>query len=190
MAADNKMLGRFNLVGLPPAPKGVPQIEVTFDIDANGIVHVSAKDKATGKEQAIRIQSSGGLTENDIQKMVKEAEMFKEKDVKRKNAIEEKNKLESLIIDTEKNLTTFKGKIPASDDELLRAEITKVRTILSEADPDPEALKAAGDSLRQLTFKTFEQVYKNAPSSESEQQSSSSSSNEQPPEAEETKKEK
>lgn len=176
MAADNKLLGRFNLVGMPPAPKGVPQIEVTFDIDANGIVHVSAKDKATGKEQAIRIQTSGGLSEADIQKMVQEAEQYKEKDSKRRNTIEEKNKLEALIHDTEKNLGTFKGKIPAADEEALKTEIQKTRELLAESEIDGDKLKEAGESLRQTTFRVFEQVYKN-----------SASANETP-EAEETEK--
>jgi len=180
MASDNKLLGRFNLVGLPPAPKGVPQIEVTFDIDGNGIVHVSAKDKATGKEQAIRIQSSGGLSEAEIQKMVKEAEQYKEKDTQRKLAIEEKNKLEALMFDTEKNLQTFKGKINGNDEKALTDEISKIRSMLTEADIPYDQLKAAGDKFRETTFKVFEQVYKNA--------DNSSSSDSTPPEAEETKK--
>jgi len=179
MANDNKLLGRFNLVGLPPAPKGVPQIEVTFDIDGNGIVHVSAKDKATGKEQAIRIQSSGGLSDAEIQKMVKEAEQYKEKDTQRKLAIEEKNKLEALMFDTEKNLTTFKGKIAANDEKSLTDEISKMRTMLADSEIPYEQLKAAGDKFRETTFKVFEQVYKNA---------DNNNTNDTPPEAEETKK--
>ena len=104
MAADNKMLGKFDLVGIPPAPRGVPQIEVTFDIDANGIVNVQAKDKGTGKEQQIRIQASGGLSEADIEKMVKDAEAHAEDDKKRKAAVEAKNHAEALVHSTEKAL--------------------------------------------------------------------------------------
>ena len=111
MAADNKMLGQFDLVGIPPAPRGVPQIEVTFDIDANGIVNVSAKDKGTGKEQQIRIQASGGLADSDIEKMVKEAEQFAEEDKKRRGAAEAKNNAESLIHSTEKQLAEHGDKV-------------------------------------------------------------------------------
>ncbi len=176
-AKDNKLLGRFNLMGLPPAPKGVPQIEVAFDIDANGIVNVSAKDKATGKEQAIRIQSSGGLNDAEIQRMVKEAETYRENDTKRKNAIEEKNKLEALIYDTEKNLETFKDKLSATDVETLKKEIQTVRELTSAAELDLEKLKQAGESLRNNTFKVFESVYRNA-----------SPGQDEPKEAEEVKK--
>ena len=111
MAADNKMLGQFDLVGIPPAPRGVPQIEVTFDIDANGIVNVSAKDKGTGKEQQIRIQASGGLSEADIQKMVKDAEAHAEEDKKRKAAVEAKNHAEALVHSTEKALAEHGSKV-------------------------------------------------------------------------------
>src|SRR6202043_3528317 len=110
MAADNKLLAQFDLVGIPPAPRGVPQIEVTFDIDANGIVNVSAKDKASGKEQSIRIQASGGLSEADIQKMVKEAEAHAEEDKKRKAAVEAKNHAEALVHATEKALAEHGAK--------------------------------------------------------------------------------
>ena len=111
MAADNKMLGQFDLVGLPPAPRGVPQVEVTFDIDANGIVNVSAKDKGTGKEQQIRIQASGGLSDNDIEKMVKDAEAHAEDDKKRKAQVEAKNHAEALIHSTEKSLAEHGSKV-------------------------------------------------------------------------------
>ena len=105
MAADNKLLGQFDLVGIPPAPRGVPQIEVTFDIDANGIVHVSAKDKATGKEQSIRIQASGGLSDAEIEKMVKDAEAHAAEDKKKRELVEAKNQAEALVHATEKQLT-------------------------------------------------------------------------------------
>ncbi|CAM6005409.1 unnamed protein product [Sphagnum balticum] len=112
MAADNKILGQFDLVGIPPSPRGVPQIEVTFDIDANGIVNVSARDKATGKEQAITIQSSGGLSEADIQKMVRDAELHSQKDQERKQAIDAKNEADTTIYSVEKSLAEHKEKLP------------------------------------------------------------------------------
>lgn len=122
MASDNKMLGQFDLVGIPPSPRGVPQIEVTFDIDANGIVHVSAKDKATSKEQSIRIQSSGGLNEDQIQQMVREAETYSEKDKTRKELIEAKNEADTAIYSTDKSLTEYKSKLPqAVVDEITKA---------------------------------------------------------------------
>ena len=115
MAADNKMLGQFDLVGIPPAPRGVPQIEVTFDIDANGIVNVSATDKATGKEQSIRIQASGGLTDADIERMVKDAESHAEDDKKRRELVETRNQAEALVHSTERMLKDFGDKVPAAD---------------------------------------------------------------------------
>src|SRR3546814_9655561 len=126
MAADNKMLGQFDLVGIPPAPRGVPQIEVTFDIDANGIVNVHAKDKGTGKEQQIRIQASGGLSDSDIEQMVKDAEQFADEDKKRRAAAEAKNNAESLIHTTERQLEEHGDKI----DDALKGEI---QTAVDEA---------------------------------------------------------
>jgi molecular chaperone DnaK len=113
MAADNKLLGQFDLVGIPPAPRGLPQIEVTFDIDANGIVNVSAKDKQSGKEQTIRIQASGGLTEADIQRMVKEAEAHAEDDKRRKELVEARNQADAAVYAVEKSLKEAEGRIPA-----------------------------------------------------------------------------
>src|SRR5690554_2746558 len=115
MAVDNKMLGQFDLVGIPPAPRGVPQIEVTFDIDANGIVNVSAKDKGTGKEHQIRIQASGGLSDSDIEAMVKEAEANAEGDRKRRAVVEAKNQAESLIHSSEKSLKDYGDKVSEED---------------------------------------------------------------------------
>src|SRR5258706_2296016 len=112
MAADNKLLAQFDLVGIPPAPRGVPQIEVTFDIDANGIVNVSAKDKASGKEQSIRIQASGGLSEADIQKMVKEGEAHADEDKRRKELVEAREQADSAVYSTEKALRESETKIP------------------------------------------------------------------------------
>ena len=125
MAADNKMLGQFDLVGIPPAPRGVPQIEVTFDIDANGIVNVSATDKATGKEQSIRIQASGGLTDADIDRMVKEAESHAEDDKKRRELVEVRNQAEALVHSTERMLKDFGDKVPAGDKALVETAASR-----------------------------------------------------------------
>jgi molecular chaperone DnaK len=132
MAADNKLLGKFNLVGIPPAPKGVPQIEVTFDIDANGIVNVSAKDKATGAEQTIKIQSSGGLSEAEIKKMVEEAEKNKVKDQERRDRIEARNRAEAIVYDIEKNLTEHKASLDENEVNALRDDLTSLREALGK----------------------------------------------------------
>jgi len=158
MADDNKTLGTFFLSGIPPAPKGVPKIEVTFDIDANGIVHVSARDKATGKESDIRIQSSGGLSEADIQRMVKEAEQYREADGKRKNLIENRNHAESIIYDTDKNLTEFKSHVSEQDTSALREQIAKLRELLNGEDGD--VIKTEADNLQRNSLKAFETAYK------------------------------
>jgi len=125
MAKDNKSLGRFTLTGIPPAPRGVPQIEVCFDIDVDGILHVTAKDKATGKEQSIKIQASGGLSKEDIEKMVKEAQMHAEEDRKNKELIEARNRLDSLIYNLEKLLNEHKDKIPQDLAQEAETEISK-----------------------------------------------------------------
>ena len=138
MAADNKMLGQFDLVGIPPAPRGVPQIEVTFDIDANGIVHVTAKDKGTGKEQQIRIQASGGLADADIEKMVKEAEQFAEEDKKRRAAAEAKNQAESLIHTTEKQLAEHGDKVDASVKSEIETALAEAKTAVESGDAGPD----------------------------------------------------
>lgn len=173
MADDNKTLGTFFLAGIPPAPKGVPKIEVTFDIDANGIVHVSARDKATGKESDIRIQSSGGLSEADIQRMVKEAEQFREADSKRKSLIENRNHAESVIYDTEKNLTEFSSHIAEQDSKALREQIAKLRELLAGEDAD--VIKTETDNLQRNSLKAFETAYK-AKSAENDSSSGSSGS--------------
>jgi len=160
LAAHNKMLGTFNLVGLPPAPKGVPQIQVTFDIDANGIVNVSAKDKATGKEQAIRIQTSGGLSKADIERMVQEAEKHKEEDMKRKEATETRNKAETLIHETEKSIEQFKDTLSSDDVNALQTEISKLREVLADENASPEQLTQATESLTQTSLKRFESAYR------------------------------
>ena len=146
MAADNKILGQFDLVGIPPAPRGIPQVEVTFDIDANGIVSVSAKDKATGKEQQIRIQASGGLSDADIDKMVKDAESHAEDDKKKKELVEAKNHADALIHSTEKSLTEAGDKVPAPDKTAIEAAIAELRSVTAGDDVErhPLAHRSAG----------------------------------------------
>ena len=160
MAADNKLLGQFDLVGIPPAPRGLPQIEVTFDIDANGIVNVSAKDKATNKEQVIRIQASGGLSDADIEKMVKDAEANAEADKKKKEVVEAKNQAESLVHATEKTLKENSDKISGSDKDAIETEIKALKTAL-EAD-DISMIKEKTESLMQASLKLGEAMYKQA----------------------------
>jgi molecular chaperone DnaK len=158
MAADNKLLGQFDLVGLPAAPRGVPQIEVTFDIDANGIVSVSAKDKATGKEQQIRIQASGGLSDADIEKMVKEAEANADSDKKRREMVETRNHAEALVHQVEKNVKEHGDKVDPADRAEAEAAIKGVRDLLDGSDAD--GLKAATDRLSQAAMKMGEHMYK------------------------------
>jgi len=158
MAADNKLLGNFDLQGIPPAPRGVPQIEVTFDIDANGIVSVQAKDKATGKEQQIRIQASGGLGEADIERMVKEAEANAEADKKRRETVEARNHAEGLVHSTEKNLAEHGDKIGAQEKGETEAAIAAVKAAMEGT--DVEALKAATERLSQAAMKIGEAMYK------------------------------
>ncbi|MDB5669727.1 MAG: dnaK, partial [Alphaproteobacteria bacterium] len=142
MAADNKILGQFDLVGIPPAPRGVPQIEVTFDIDANGIVNVSAKDRGTGKEQQIRIQASGGLTDSDIEKMVQEAERFADEDKKRRDAAEAKNNAESLVHTTEQQLREHGDKVDSSLKDEIEAKVAETKTAIEGGDPETKKAKA------------------------------------------------
>jgi molecular chaperone DnaK len=158
MAADNKMLGQFDLVGIPPAPRGVPQIEVTFDIDANGIVHVSAKDKATGKEQSIRIQASGGLSDADIDKMVKDAEAHAAEDKQKRELVEARNQAEALVHGTEKSLAENES-IPAvaAIKGEVESAIEGVKTAI--AGEDLEAVRAATTALTQVAMKIGEAVY-------------------------------
>jgi molecular chaperone DnaK len=160
MASDNKLLGQFDLVGIPPAPRGVPQVEVTFDIDANGIVNVSAKDKATNKEQAIRIQASGGLSEADINKMVKDAEMHAAEDKKRRELVEARNHGESLIHATEKSVKEHGDKVTAADKTAIEGAIETLKTALQGE--DVEAIKARTNDLMQASMKLGEAMYKAA----------------------------
>jgi molecular chaperone DnaK (HSP70) len=158
MAADNKSLGQFDLVGIPPAPRGVPQIEVSFDIDANGIVNVSARDKATGKEQSIVIQSSGGLSDSEIERMVQEAEMNAEADQKRKELIESKNEADSVIYTTEKTLKDHEANLDKEIVEQVKTSLQNLRT-KSEGD-NVEEIKAALDEVQKISMKIGEAVYK------------------------------
>jgi molecular chaperone DnaK len=158
MASDNKLLGQFDLVGIPPAPRGVPQIEVTFDIDANGIVNVSAKDKGTGKEQQIRIQASGGLSDSDIEKMVREAEQFADEDKKRRAGAEAKNNAESLIHTTEKQLTEHGDKVSADVKGEIEKAIADAKAAVEGGDADDMQQKTA--ALTQAAMKLGEAMYK------------------------------
>ncbi|MFT8440241.1 molecular chaperone DnaK [Acetobacter fabarum] len=158
MAADNKLLGNFDLTGIPAAPRGVPQIEVTFDIDANGIVSVSAKDKATGKEQQIKIQASGGLSDNDIEKMVKDAEANAAADKAKREQVEARNSAESLVHQVEKSLSEVGDKVPAADKSEAEGAIAAVKSALEGT--DVEALKSATERLTQAAMKVGEAAYK------------------------------
>jgi molecular chaperone DnaK len=164
MAADNKILGQFDLVGIPPAPRGVPQIEVTFDIDANGIVNVSAKDKGTGKEHQIRIQASGGLSDADIEKMVKDAEANADADKKRRDAVEAKNQAESLIHSTEKSLKDYGDKVSEDDKQAIEGAVAALKTSL-EGD-DAEDIKAKTQTLAETAMKLGQAMYEAAQASE------------------------
>ncbi|CAF0928660.1 unnamed protein product [Adineta ricciae] len=177
MAADNKMLGRFNLVGIPPAPRGVPQIEVTFDIDANGIVHVSARDRGTGKEQQIVIQSSGGLSKDEIENMVRAAEKFSADDKKRREMVEEVNRIESILHDTESKMEEYKDQLPADEHAKLKEGAAKLREKLSNKDNEtPQSIKDAADEFQRQSLKLFETAYKKMQSDRESSQSSGSSS--------------
>jgi molecular chaperone DnaK len=158
MAADNKILGQFDLMGIPPSPRGMPQIEVTFDIDANGIVNVSAKDKATGKEQQIRIQASGGLSEADIEKMVKDAEANAAEDKKRREAVDAKNQADALVHSTEKALAEHGSKIEESERRAIEDAVSDLKEALKGE--DAEAIKTKSNTLAQASMKLGEAMYK------------------------------
>ena len=157
MAADNKILGQFDLVGIPPAPRGMPQIEVTFDIDANGIVNVSAADKATGKEQSIRIQASGGLNEADIDRMVKDAESHAEEDKQRRALVETRNQAEALIHSTEKMLKDFGDKVPEADKTAVESAVEELKSVAQGEDVD--LIKTKVDAVAQASMKLGEALY-------------------------------
>lgn len=157
MAVDNKLLGQFDLVGIPPAPRGIPQIEVTFDIDANGIMNVSAVDKSTGKKQEVTIQSSGGLSESEVEKMVKDAEAYREQDEKKKEAVAAKNDAETLQYSVEKQLEDFQDKITEADKNELQEKLQTLRTAMQGDDGD--RIKAASKDLQECSWKLSRQMY-------------------------------
>ncbi len=160
MAGQNRTLGRFDLVGIPPAPRGVPQVEVTFDIDANGIVHVSAKDLGTGKEQKIRIEASSGLNDEQIDKMVKEAEAHAAEDKRERERADARNEADGLLYTTEKSLKDYGDKVGASDREAIEAAAAELKKTLEGQ--DVEAMKAKTEALKQASYKLAEEIYKNA----------------------------
>jgi molecular chaperone DnaK len=160
MANDNKLLGQFDLVGIPPAPRGMPQVEVTFDIDANGIVHVSAKDLATQKEQSIKITASSGLSKEEVEKLVKDAQAHTEEDKKRRKAAEAKNQADSLIYQTEKNLSEHGDKISAEDKTKIEEAVAGLKKAMEGTDPD--AIESATKTLTTASHKLAEEMYKKA----------------------------
>jgi molecular chaperone DnaK len=160
MAADNKMLGQFDLVGIPPSPRGVPQIEVTFDIDANGIVNVSALDKATNKAQSIRIQASGGLSDNEIDRMVKEAETHAATDKQKRELVEAKNQAEALLHSTEKTLVDLGDKVSESDRKAIEAAMSELKT--ASGTEDAPRIVAKADELAKAAMKLGEALYRQA----------------------------
>ena len=158
MAADNKVLGQFDLLGIAPAPRGMPQIEVTFDIDANGIVNVSAKDKGTGKEQQIRIQASGGLSDADINRMVKDAEAHAAEDKKRRELVEARNRADAVIHDTEKNMKEYGDKLGPAEKAAVEKDIAALREAV--AGDDVEAIQSRTQAVMQSAMKLGEAMYK------------------------------
>jgi molecular chaperone DnaK len=160
MAADSRSLGRFHLDGIPPAPRGVPQIEVTFDIDANGILHVNAKDKASGKEQSIRITSSSGLNKEDIEKMKNDAKEHAAEDKKKKESVDIKNQADSLVFQTKKQIEEMKEKISSDNKSRLEAEIKKVEEAITSN--NTEQMKSATDSLNKVWNEIASQLYSQA----------------------------
>ena len=161
MAADNKLLGNFDLVGIPPAPRGIPQIEVTFDIDANGIVNVSAKDKGTGKEQSIQIQASGGLSDSEIDSMVKEAEANKDSDKKKREEVDARNNADALVHATEKSLEEHGDKVTAEDKEAIQDALSSLQTALKDG-TNAEDIKNKTQNLSQASMKLGEAIYKSS----------------------------
>jgi len=159
MAADNTMLGQFDLVGIPPAPRGVPQIEVTFDIDANGIVNVGATDKGTGKQQNITIRSSGGLSDEQVEKMVQEAEEMREADLKKKDTVQARNDAETLGYTVEKQLTDLKDKVSKENADELKQKVENLRAYMTQDDVELEELKEKTKDLQELSWKVTQEVY-------------------------------
>jgi len=169
IAAHNKMLGQFDLTGIPPAPRGVPQIEVIFDIDANGIVNVSAVDKSTGKKNNITITSSGGLSQDEIDRMVDEAEKMKEQDEKTRSGVQAKNDAENLCYAVEKQLTELKEKISSSDKQELEDKMQKLRSEMATPEADVERIQTLTKDLQDVSWRVTQQAYQSSDSSSSEQ---------------------
>ena len=162
MASQNRTLGTFDLVGIPAAPRGVPQIEVTFDIDANGIVHVSAKDLGTGKEQSIQIQSSSGLDDSEIDRMVKDAEAHAEEDKKERERIDARNTADSMVYQTEKAMKDYGDKVDASSKAAIDSALADLKAVLANQSATAEEIKAKTEALQQASYKLAEEMYKNA----------------------------
>jgi len=190
MAADNKMLGQFDLVGLPPAPRGVPQIEVTFDIDANGIVDVSAVDKSTGKKQSITIRSSGGLSDADIEKMVQEAEAMRDADAQKKDTVQAKNEAETLGYQVEKQLGELKDKMSTADADELKKKLEEVRTYMASDSVELEELKSKTSALQEKSWAVTQAAYQSSDSSSGEQASGTEGEKASEDKAEDKKEEK
>jgi molecular chaperone DnaK len=166
MAGDNKLLGVFSLVGIPPAPRGMPQIEVTFDIDANGILHVTAKDRGTGKEQKITITSSSGLAKDEVEKAVKEAQSHSAEDKRKREAVEAKNQLDSIVYATEKLLAENADKVPAEDKTAIEAAVADAKKVLETKADDADALHKAAQEVQKASYKVAEALYKSTPAPE------------------------
>merc|ERR1711934_1065681 len=178
IAAHNKMLGQFDLTGIPPAPRGVPQIEVIFDIDANGIVNVSAVDKSTGKKNNITITSSGGLSQDEIDRMVDEAEKMKEADEKQRSGVQAKNDAENLCYAVEKQLAELKEKISSSDKQELEDKMQKLRSEMATPEADVERIQTLTKDLQDVSWRVTQQAYQSSESSSSEQQTEEPKSDE------------
>merc|ERR1711920_1164145 len=172
MAADNKMLGQFDLVGIPPAPRGVPQIEVGFDIDANGIVDVSAVDKSTGKKQSVTIRSSGGLSDAEIEKMVQDAENMRDADQKKKDTVQAKNDAETLGYQVEKQLSELKEKMSTADADELKKKLEDLRACITSEEPDLEDLKKKTSELQEKSWAVTQSAYQQGSSEQSSESSS------------------
>merc|ERR1712151_760265 len=166
MAADNKLLGQFDLVGIPPAPRGVPQIEVSFDIDANGVVNVGATDKSTGKKQSVTVRTSGGLSDKEIERMVQEAEEMREADAKKRDGVTVKNDAETLCYQVEKQLSELKDKMSTADADDLKKKMEDVRASLVGEDIDAELVKTKTKDLQEASWKVTQQAYQQAGSEE------------------------
>jgi molecular chaperone DnaK len=167
MAIDNRTLGRFDLVGIPPAPRGIPQIEVAFDIDANGIVHVSAKDMGTGKEQSIKIQASSGLSESEIKQKIKDAEAHAEEDKKKKALVEARNKADQMIYTTEKTLKEYGDKVSSDEKKNIEEKLEKVKQTMKGENADE--INKSIDELMQASHKLAEQMYKQTAGAQQQQ---------------------